>query len=394
MPVKDLDKPLFRAIFVCRTLKRNAFENGVLPLDKFGVNRPFSNKGTPDEGRVSLDGTPTAGKGRRHAMKARLMDGKFSEGFRTLDMLSRVGSFDEDLAAAIRRGKGAETAVKAMRDVLLGGTNHKLLRFFSAKLTLADREKLIAHPKVLDCMFAMMRSHKQFQLIGGYFNKPADQIARVRKWNLERGWGISDEVFAEAKKSIPKWPEEELVAVVLVPYLADKTNEDETVTSGLERTFHELWACAKAEQEANVRWDGYDKAGPERLRLHNGIEHPATSSGVLRWEVINMGSQRNKKPGDVRSAKSSPLAGILAAAALHPEWVKSMDGDKVPYAWVPGYEASTLGFDPWTSVPSLCFDRDYREIGLGYGWSGFCSPEWAVPSFFRESGEAGSGSAG
>ena len=229
-------------------------------------------------------------------------------------------------------------------------------------------------------MYETLMRHPRFALVHGLFTSPEKQIEKVRAWNKEFGWGIPDEAFAAAEKSVPVWPEEKLVAVVLVPYLADKTNEDETVTSGLERTFHELWARAKAEQDGSWRWDGYDKAGPERLRLHKGIEHKVG----LRWEVISLGSQRNKKPCDVRSAKSSPHAGILAAAALHPQWVKSMDGDKVPYAWIPGYEVSVPDDDPWTDVPHLGFDRDCREIGLSYGWGGYCYPRWAVPSFFRE----------
>lgn len=125
---------------------------------------------------------------------------------------------------------------------------------------------------------------------------------------------------------------------------------------------------------------GYDKAGPERLRLLSGIEHKVG----LRWEVIDLGCQRNKKPMDVRSSKSSPNAGILAAAALHPNWVKSMDGDKVPYVWIPGYEVQVPDEGPWTNVPDLFFDRGRREIQLYYRWSGSCNSGWAVPSFFRE----------
>jgi hypothetical protein len=234
--------------------------------------------------------------------------------------------------------------------------------------------------ELAEVMFEALMRHPRFTLVHGLFTTTGKQIARVREWNKEFGWGISDEAFAEAEKPVPAWPEEKLVAVVLVPYLADKANEDETVTTGLERTFHELWMRAKAEQDANWRWDGYDKAGSDRLRLHKGIEHKVG----LRWEVIDLGCNRNKKPMDVRSSKSSPHAGILAAAALHPNWVKSMDGDKVPYVWIPGYEVQVPGERPWASVPHLYFDRDNRRIQLDYSWCVYCSSYWAVPSFFRE----------
>jgi hypothetical protein len=234
--------------------------------------------------------------------------------------------------------------------------------------------------ELAEVMYEALMRHPRFALVHGLFTSTEKQIARVREWNREFGWGIPDEAFAAAEKSVPVWPEEKLVAVVLVPYLADKANEDETVTSGLERTFHELWARAKSEQDANWRWDGYDKAGPDRLRLLKGIEYKVG----LRWEVINLGSQRNKKPCDVRNSKSSPHAGILAAAALHPNWVKSMDGDKVPYVWVPGYEVTVPGHGPWAGVPGLYFHRAESQVELDYGWSDDYGSGWAVPSFFRE----------
>ncbi len=218
------------------------------------------------------------------------------------------------------------------------------------------------------------------ELVHGLFTPVAEQIARVREWNRKLGWNFSDEAFAEVEKSIPEWPEERLVVVVLVPYLAEKVGVDKIIMTGLERTFHELWERAKAEQDKSWRWIGYNKAGSDRLRLLSGIEHKVG----LRWEVIDLGSNRKKMPMYVRSSEFSPSAGILAAAALHPDWVKSMDGNKVPYVWVPGYEMQFPGEEPWTYVPNLRFGRGSREIrlycyGCGDGYSA-----WAVPSFFRE----------
>jgi len=229
-------------------------------------------------------------------------------------------------------------------------------------------------------MFEALMRHPRFTLVHGLFTTTAKQIERMCEWNKKFGWGISDEAFAVAGKSVPAWPEEKLVAVVLVPYLADKKEEDETITTGTERTFHELWMRATTEQDASWRWDGYDKAGTDRLRLHRGIEHRVG----LRWEVIDLGCNRNKKPMDVRSSASSPHAGILAAAALHPQWVKSMDGDKVPYVWIPGYEVQVPGVEPWAHVPSLSFDRVKRWFELHFNWADNGSSRWAVPSFFRE----------
>ncbi len=224
-------------------------------------------------------------------------------------------------------------------------------------------------------------------LIHGLFTPVEAQLTRVCELNIERGWGFTDEDFEVAEQSVPEWPDGKLVAVVLVPYLPDGNG-----MGGVERTFEELWQVAATAQEEGWRWDdGYGKAGLDRLRLLKGIEHPAKDKPVLRWEVIDLGCNRNRRPVDVRDPKTSPHAGILASAMLHPEWVKAMDGDKVPYVWAPGYEVSARNYYPWQSVPSLYFHRSARRLELGYGWYDYynqwsdCSSIRSVPSFSRES---------
>lgn len=240
-----------------------------------------------------------------------------------------------------------------------------------AGLTAEMAEEVRKNPALAEAIVNSLKAQPVFTLVHGLFTHPETQIVRVREWNKEFGWGIPDEAFAEMEKSVPAWPEDKLIAVVLVPYLADKTNADETVTSGLERTFHELWARAEAKQDANWHWGGYDKAGPDKLRLLKGIEHKPG----LRWEVIDMGCNRNQKPVNVRNPEKSPHAGVLASAMLHPQWIKSMDGENVPYVWAPGYEVNVSGEGPWQGVPRVDFNRGDRGIRLGCGWYGSCDPE-------------------
>ena len=83
----------------------------------------------------------------------------------------------------------------------------------------------------------------------------------------------------------------------------------------------------------------------------------------------------------VRVPEKSPHAGILAAAALHPQWVKSMDGDKVPYVWIPGYEVNVPGENPWGRAPRLNFSCGDCEIELYCICCGDYDSGWAVPSF-------------
>ncbi len=213
------------------------------------------------------------------------------------------------------------------------------------------------------------------ELIHSLFTPISAQLTRVRELNSEHGWGFTEDDFATAEQSVPEWPSSNLVAVTLVPYLPDANG-----MGGIERTFQELWKVAAAVQETSWRWDGYDKAGPDRLRLLKGIKHPAQSKPVLRWEVIDLGCNRNCKSIDVRSPETSPHAGILASAMLHPNWVKAMDGEKVPYVFVPGYKTNASGEDPWQSVTVLSFGRNGRLIKLYRYWCDGRLSFFTVPS--------------
>lgn len=53
---------------------------------------------------------------------------------------------------------------------------------------------------------------------------------------------------------------------------------------------------------------------------------------------MNLGANRGKSVFDVRDARTAPHAEVPAAAAHFPEWIRAMDGDKVPYIRIPGYE--------------------------------------------------------
>jgi len=250
---------------------------------------------------------------------------------------------------------------------------------FASDVTAEEILQITEKPELLKLMLTALRAHRSSNPIHGLFTPASAQLTRVRELNIERGWGFTDEDFATAEASAPNWPAGNLVAVTLVPYLSAGY-----CMGDVARTFQELWQVAASLQQSNWRWEGYDKAGPGSLRLLKGIEHPAKDKPVLHWEVIDLGCNRNRKPVDVRNLETSPHAGILASAMLHPEWVKAMDGDKVPYVWAPGYEVNVSGGLPWQVLPDLSFDRGDRGIELGYDWCDGCSSGWSVPSFARE----------
>ena len=202
------------------------------------------------------------------------------------------------------------------------------------------------------------------ELINEMFVPVDVQIANVRDWNLTRGWNLIEAHFIEAQAAAQQlvWPDDSLTAHVLVPYL-------DTV----QRTFDELWGIAATRQSSNWRWDGLN-SDSKHLRLLEGIEHQPG----LRWETIDLGADRNARPRDVRNARSAH-AGVLAAAAHFPKWVTAMDGDKVPYVWIPGYEATVPGKDAWQDVPYLYWNRISRQVELRAYWSDYRYQWWAAP---------------
>lgn len=220
-------------------------------------------------------------------------------------------------------------------------------------------------------------STSEQHLVHGMFTKLEKQLEIVHEWNRQRHWGIPDEAF---DISLPDWPDEKLVTAVIVPYLPDVANEGGVVITGIERTFQELLMCAKAEQYTNWCWRGYDASDSGNLWLYNAERYKPG----LRCELIDLGCRRGQAPEVVRSHGLLPSAGILAAAALHPHWVRSMDGCTVPYVWVPGYLVDVAGAKEFafSHVPRLSFCPDERGLELLYGGSGDGNhPYWAVPSF-------------
>lgn len=279
-------------------------------------------------------------------MQARLIDGKFSEGWDTVGRLIRVGDFDDALGAAIRKDGNAERAVAAMRTELLGGSGSQ----------------------------AVLNVDRRIELVHGLWTPPTEQIVQVRRWNELFGWGFKPDAFTALEQSIPTPSESRLTATTIeicLPKGADM--------NPIQRTFEELWRITAMRQDRHYRWDELH-SDPKHLKLLDGIEHKPG----LRWVRDDMGANWEKAAGmypkDCRGPRISPHASILSAAALHPGWVQSMDGVNVPFVWIPGYMVTVDGYGGWCLVPILFFDRGDRGVflrALGAGDRGRC---YAVPS--------------
>ena len=83
------------------------------------------------------------------------------------------------------------------------------------------------------------------------------------------------------------------------------------------------------------------------------------------------------------SIKDSVHAEALAAAAHFPDWVQAMDGERVPYVWMPGYQVTFPGYEAWRYLPYLYWYSVSREVELGADWDGYRSCSWACPVVVR-----------
>jgi hypothetical protein len=187
------------------------------------------------------------------------------------------------------------------------------------------------------------------------------QLSNARRWNAERNWGFTDADF-DAIDHTPAI-HTGLVVDVIVVYLPDDGK-----TSGIQRTFEELWDVASSIQPNNWRYESL-KSDMKHLRLLDGIEHKP----CIRRVTLDLGANWDTTKGilsvDVRG-KNSVHAEALAAAAHFPDWVQAMDGERVPYVWMPGYQVTISGDEAWRRLPYLFWSRDDRRVELSASWGG------------------------
>jgi hypothetical protein len=161
--------------------------------------------------------------------------------------------------------------------------------------------------------------------LSAMFVPPEAQMAAVRRWNIERGWGFTDEDFAAIGEGSPQILGGLLIATVLEVRLETPA-----------KTFEELVAVASAA--------GTCRGINPRIRLDDG--HFGLAPGIihapgLRWRIIDLAAGRVREDSYRRIRDGDPArmpeAGILAAIAHFPEWVRLMGDPSVPPIHLTGY---------------------------------------------------------
>lgn len=203
------------------------------------------------------------------------------------------------------------------------------------------------------------------------FASLVDQLANVRRWNDEREWG-----FCEA----------ELRSVDLVdvshasPFVTDVLAVDlpgNEAVNGVQRTCRELWELAAQRQPQAWCWDER-KDGTKPVRLLEGISHHPGIRRVTVDLAANWNRRSGVRPLDVRS-RASASAEILAAAAHFPEWIRSMDGQHVPFVCLAGYEVTRPDYETWRHVLCLSWSHINRRINLSDNWGDYYQDRFSCP---------------
>ncbi len=174
------------------------------------------------------------------------------------------------------------------------------------------------------------------------------QIRNILEWSEERSWGLGD-------ISIPDPPVQR--PAVLVPYLGARLS-----VSGSLRTLLELW-------EVGSRSFRQRHLAPElKTTSVRVFEDPSIGQRPLvRWELLStrdLSASVGLRPADC--SWLTPHAAILALMAHNPFWVRSMDGDHVPFVWLAGYRLFMKNQEGSSSerVPRLSYNPGIDRVNL------------------------------
>jgi len=121
------------------------------------------------------------------------------------------------------------------------------------------------------------------------------------------------------------------------------------------------------------------KTDKDHLRLVGGATPRSRSVG---WTVLDLTANRGLAPTEVDHPKRSSAFAVMAAAALHPEWVAAMDGQEVPYVWLHGLEINVepgTNRTPWQHVPMLGYLSFKNTVFMAAMPHGTKSSRYATP---------------
>ncbi|CAN5327776.1 hypothetical protein BH20ACT5_BH20ACT5_23660 [soil metagenome] len=208
-----------------------------------------------------------------------------------------------------------------------------------------------------------------------------EQLANIRRWNDEQGWGLLDTEL-DAIDLAPRRHTDSLVVDLIAVYLDEGyVGEDVGYLDGVRRTCHELWTVVTHRQPQAWSWDWLRDAyqhQPKPVRLLPGLVH---RPGVRRV-TVDLGAHwtpgRHVRPRKLRGPDSAH-AEVLAAAAHFPTWARAMDGHRVPYIWLSGYQVTFPAESADRRLPGLAWVNYRRTLSLTVDWVDHSHSGWAAP---------------
>jgi hypothetical protein len=206
------------------------------------------------------------------------------------------------------------------------------------------------------------------------FTSLADQLANVRRWNEDRGWDIPESEM-EAVDLTEVSHASPLVVDLIAVYLP---GDAERKMNGVQRTCADLWDIAASRQPNSWCWDERRDDGVKPVRLLAGMGHELGVRRVTLDLAAHWDRHRGARPLDVRSAASAS-AEVLAAAAHFPDWVRAMDGERVPFVCLAGYQVTLPSYEVWRHVVCLSWSHINRRINLSDNWADYYQDRFASP---------------
>ncbi len=164
------------------------------------------------------------------------------------------------------------------------------------------------------------------------FCRPREQLEAVRRLNSMGYWGnwsFSARHFERAAQEMPVWtPMARLVAPVLVPRFAPPG-----------KLLTPLWGAIRTHHTVSSRLKGWS----DPLGAYSTDPDPDAFEPYLSWEWIDFEAGRGS---DILRESNPELPGtlcdasLLAAAIIHPNWLRAMDAECVPFVYLGAYRVT------------------------------------------------------
>ena len=206
-----------------------------------------------------------------------------------------------------------------------------------------------------------------------FFIPVADQLANVRRWNEERGWGFTDADF-DAVDTTPVVHDKPLVVDVVAVFLPEKDGVD-----GVRRTFEELWAVASEGVPENWSWRQHLE-GPRPVKLLPGGKHVPGIRRVTIDLARGLGPGRrgpgHRDPGPPLGVGRDPGRGRPLPR------VDAGHGGRAacPSSTSAATSSSHPENEAWRHVPCLSWNEFLGRVNLMDHWADHHQRRWAVPA--------------